>query len=77
METFYFMCQLVVKRRYGEFSCVLELEIIRVKVLKNPLMVRVIDSLMQDFDGFRCCNWIQLENEELNGGWCEPGCKIG
>ena len=46
LETFYFMCQLVVKRRYGEFWGVLELEIIRVKVLKNPLMVRVIDSLM-------------------------------
>lgn len=71
------MCQLVVKRRYGEFSCVLDVERIEGGLLWNSMVVRVIDGLMQDFDGFRCCNWIQLENEELNGGWCEPGRKIG
>ena len=51
METFYFMCQLVVKRRYGEFSCVLDVERIEGGLLWNSMVVRVIDGLMQDFDG--------------------------
>jgi len=51
LETFYFMCRFVAKRRYRDFRGVLNVERIGGDLLWNSMAVRVIDGLMQDFDG--------------------------